>query len=191
MPPDSERAVTLTCHPETPAGALRAFSARVRRERAGRLAVSYVLEGDLDRLRVPAPRAPRMAGRLWEHTCCEVFIARKGSPAYHEYNFSPSGEWAAYAFEGYRAPRAGEQATLPPPQLAVRKSTGRLELDASISLDGLAAPHPGARLALALSAVVEDSRGALSYWALKHPPGKPDFHHSDAFALELDGGPVE
>jgi hypothetical protein len=41
-------------------------------------------------------------------------------------------------------------------------------------------------LQLALSAVVEDEQGLLSYWALKHPPGRPDFHHPDAFALELE-----
>jgi len=37
----------------------------------------------------------------------------------------------------------------------------------------------------ALSAVIEDDDGAFSYWALRHPPGKPDFHHPDAFALML------
>jgi hypothetical protein len=33
--------------------------------------------------------------------------------------------------------------------------------------------------------VVEDYRGRLTYWALEHPPGKPDFHHPDSFAIEL------
>jgi hypothetical protein len=33
---------------------------------------------------------------------------------------------------------------------------------------------------------VEDVDGILSYWALRHPAGKPDFHHTDAFALQLD-----
>jgi hypothetical protein len=33
--------------------------------------------------------------------------------------------------------------------------------------------------------VVEEKDGLLSYWALNHPPGKPDFHHPDAFVLEL------
>jgi len=33
--------------------------------------------------------------------------------------------------------------------------------------------------------VVEELDGSHSYWALRHPPGKPDFHHSDAFALEI------
>jgi hypothetical protein len=41
-------------------------------------------------------------------------------------------------------------------------------------------------LRLGLSAVIEDDNGSLSYWALKHPSGKPDFHHPDAFALEID-----
>jgi hypothetical protein len=40
-------------------------------------------------------------------------------------------------------------------------------------------------LRLGLSAVIEDIDGRLSYWALKHPPGKPDFHHPDSFALDV------
>jgi hypothetical protein len=38
---------------------------------------------------------------------------------------------------------------------------------------------------LALAAVIEDGNGRLSYWALGHPQGKPDFHHPDGFTLEL------
>jgi hypothetical protein len=38
---------------------------------------------------------------------------------------------------------------------------------------------------MGLSAVVKEASGALTYWALRHAPGKPDFHHSEAFALEL------
>ena len=39
---------------------------------------------------------------------------------------------------------------------------------------------------LALAAVVEETSGALSYWALRHPPGAPDFHHADGFVLALE-----
>src|SRR5688500_10575818 len=177
MPPEPVHAVTLTCHPETPTDAVRGMSARVRRNPGHRLAVSYLVKGDLDRVRVPAPRAPRSMDRLWEHTCCEIFIAAKGARVYHEYNLSPSGEWAAYAFDDYRARRAGEpQPQLPRPTITVRGGSGALELHAVISLDGLA-PPPHTPLALALSAVIEDSEGRLSYWALRHPPGKPEFHH--------------
>ncbi len=186
MPPDPVNVVTLTCHPETLTDAVRGVTARVRRK-PGALAVTYILEGDLDQLRVPAPRAPRVASRLWQHTCCEIFIACKGSSAYHEINLSPSGEWAAYAFDGYRLPRAEPHSAELAPQVAVHVAPGQLELDAVIRLDRLAAPYVGAPLSLALSAVVEDGGGALSYWALRHPPGKPDFHHARAFALDLHG----
>ena len=59
----------------------------------------------------------------------------------------------------------------------------RLELGAEICQRLL--PH-GRPLRLGLSAVVEDAAGKLSYWALRHTPGKPDFHHTDAFALTLE-----
>jgi hypothetical protein len=40
-------------------------------------------------------------------------------------------------------------------------------------------------LRLALAAVSEAAGGRLTYWALQHPPGEPDFHHPDGFVLEL------
>jgi hypothetical protein len=185
MPPDPVHTVTLACHPETPTEAVRGIVARVSRT-PGKLSVSYVLNGDLKRLRVPASQAPRMADRLWEHTCCEIFIACKGLPAYHEFNLSPSGEWMAYEFDGYRSRRAGEpQAEGLAPEVTVRGTASLLELDAVIRLDRLSALHSSAPLALAVSAVIEDSEGALSYWAIRHPPGRPDFHRAEAFALEL------
>src|SRR5262245_47998877 len=142
MPPDPVHTVTLACPPETPTEAVRGIAARVRRAPRGSLAVTYIVEGDLDQLRVPAPRAPRSAGRLWEHTCCEIFIARKGLAAYHEFNLSPSGEWAQYAFDGYRKPRAAESSAAgSAPQVTVRGAADRLELDAVIRLDHLSAAH--------------------------------------------------
>ena len=101
-------------------------------------------------------------------------------PGYHEFNFSPSGEWAVYAFHGYRD--GGELEIELAPGIVVRRTMNRLELDAEICHDYL---PPGRPLRLGLSAVVEEADGELSYWALRHPPGKPDFHHTDAFALQL------
>ena len=101
-------------------------------------------------------------------------------PGYREFNFSPSGEWAVYAFRGYR--EGGELDVEPAPGIAVQRKGDRLELYAQIRADIL---PPGRPLRLALSAVVEDADGTLSYWALRHLPGKPDFHHTDAFALQL------
>jgi len=102
-------------------------------------------------------------------------------PGYREFNFSPSGEWAVYAFPGYRD--GSELDVELTPGIVVRPTGGRLELDAEICRKFL---PPGRPLRLGLSAVVEDADGVLSYWALRHPPGKPDFHHTDAFALPLE-----
>src|SRR5258708_7341212 len=81
---------------------VRALRVHVRAGKAGILEIMFALHGDLARLRLPPFTALRCADRLWEHSCFEVFIAGKGSPAYCEFNFSPSGAWAVYAFSDYR-----------------------------------------------------------------------------------------
>ena len=108
----------------------------------------------------------------------------KGESAYFEFDFSPSGEWAAYAFRGYRDGGSLEDDGLAP-EIDVRCVEGKLELSVTVRLDRLPLIRPGTGLRLGLSAVIEEKDGALSYWALKHPEEKPDFHHPDSFALEL------
>jgi hypothetical protein len=167
----------LERHPASPCAALRGIEASVTRSSDGGLQLAYRLEGDLDRLRIPAPRPPRAAERLWQHTCCELFIGDAAGPGYREFNFSPSGEWAAYRFTGYRE---GALLEAPDPRIRIERAADRLELAARIGL------HRKGKMRIGLSAVIEEIDGTLSYWALRHAPGKPDFHHRDAFALELD-----
>lgn len=183
--------IELTCHARTPTDAARAIEARVARPSAARLALTFVLTGDIGRLRVPPFAAPRIGSDLWRHTCFEAFIMAAGFSAYHELNLAPSGEWAVLAFQRYREPipDASEdppRSDPPSPRIAVRATSQRLELDVRLDLDRLAAAYVRAPLRLALSAVVEDAEGARSYWALHHPPGAPDFHHADAFVLTLE-----
>lgn len=183
----------LRCHPQTYSRAVYAIEASVSCTRHGALALAYILKGDLSRLRIPPARTPSRGDRLWEHTCFEAFLSAKENSGYYEFNFAPSGEWAAYAFRGYR------NRSSPPlveghsyeregltPGITVRSEGISLKVDGIIRLDHLTRIEAGARLRLGLSAVIEDDRGVLSYWALKHPPGKPDFHHPEAFALELE-----
>ena len=146
--------------------------------------MTYRLNGDISEIRIPSVSVRRIGTRLWEHTCFEAFIAVQGQSAYHEFNFAPSREWAVYAFLGYRkrGPHVGEMV---PPWIAVRSTQNRLELDTLVRLDGLSAIHRRTSLRLGLSAVIEASDG-LSYWALRHPTSKPDFHHADGFALLLE-----
>jgi hypothetical protein len=165
----------LERHPATSCAALRGIKVSIKRK-PEKLQVAYVLEGEIDRLRIPPPRPPRVAERLWQHTCCEIFIAREGALGYREFNFSPSGEWAACSFASYRE---GSLLVEVVPEIIVRRAPERLELAASIPV------KEKERLLLGLCAVVEEANGALSYWALRHAPGKPDFHHPDAFAMKL------
>lgn len=179
------REVALACHPESRSEAVRSVAARLSRTEGGILAITYSIEGDVARLRVPPAKTPRFAEGLWRYTCCECFIALKGQPEYHEFNFAPSGEWASYAFAKYRdgAPLEDEGFN---PRIAVRRSDQKLELDASVPLHRLSAMHGRGGLALALSAVVEDGKGVVSYWALRHPDGRPDFHCRESFVLEVE-----
>ena len=173
----------LKCHPSTRTETVRATQVLVRRS-SSELQMTFRLDGDIRRIRVPPPAVPRIATQLWRHTCFEAFIAVEGQPAYHEFNFAPSGEWAVYAFSGYRngGPLPNEMMR---PHIAVRTTDSRLELDALVRLDGLSANHPRASLRIGLSAVIEASDG-LSYWALRHPADKPDFHHAAGFSLLLE-----
>jgi hypothetical protein len=170
----------LACHPETPSLAIQGIEAVVGTARGHILTLDFALEGDISGLRIPEPRSSRRVDGLWRHTCFEVFIMAEDGPGYREFNFSPSGEWAAYAFRGYRD--GVELGIELAPEIVVRQTGDRLELDAAICQDVL---PPGRRLRLGLSAVVEDADGVLSYWALRHPACKPDFHHRDAFVLPL------
>ena len=80
---------------------------------------------------------------------------------------------------------------LEPPALAGLVATSVATFVLIWRWDPISAGHPtypifyGVAIALGLSAVIEEADGNVSYWALAHPPGKPDFHHSDCLALEL------
>ena len=175
----------LIRHPHAPSPALHGVSAQATRTPEGKLAVSYSLSGDMARLRLPPPGPARIGWKLWRHTCCEVFIRARGGTSYHELNFSPSGEWTAYAFTRYRegAPLADETLN---PQIAIESTKDRLDLYALVDLARLAPEYERSPLSIGIAVIAEDEDGVLSYWALRHAPGQPDFHHADSFALQLD-----
>lgn len=175
----------LTCHPETCSAGVREIQARVSWTQDNGLALTYALKGDLTRLRIPLPQPPHRTDGLWQHTCFEAFISVKGKPEYYEFNFAPSGQWAAYRFLRYREATPFEN-DIPAPKITVHNPAVGLDLHALVYRDCLPTIWRNARLRLALAAVIEEQNGGLSYWALKHPPGKPDFHHLDAFVLDFE-----
>ena len=189
MTPDSTVARHfLLAHPVAQAGAaqdlVQELSVKIARPAHDQLALTYRLAGELASLRLHEPRPPIRSDGLWRYTCFEAFIGHAGAPDYWEYNFSPSGAWASYHFTGYREGMApllkGAQ-----PHIAQKISSDTFELSALVDLSWLAKSSAGIGLRLGLAAVIEDKARGLSYWALKHPAEKPDFHHAEGFVVEL------
>ena len=165
--------VTLFPHSTTPGGLVRTMAVEiVRRDDA--LILTFMLEGEVGRIAWPDPVEPRREDDLWRHTCFEAFIA--ADEGYVEYNLSPSGAWATYRFDSYRA------GLRPADQIGEVVSFGADETRAQLEAR-IVVPHGAERLAL--SAVIETGDGTKSYWALAHPSDKPDFHHPDSFVLDL------
>jgi hypothetical protein len=174
----------LIAHPSTPNDAVRSFGVHLRAEKPGVLVFQYSLDADMSRVRVPPFGAGGRADSLWKSTCFEAFVAPADEPGYHEFNFSPSLDWAIYRFTAYREGMSPAEIGRAP-DISVRGGDDGLELRSAVHLGDLAALREAGRWRIALAAVIEDENGRLSYWGLRHPPGKPDFHHPSAFALEV------
>jgi hypothetical protein len=178
--------VELTAHPAGAGGPPERLSVAVDWSAPSRrLELEYRLLGKLDFMLLPAPAAPARVDGLWRHTCCEAFVRAAAAPAYCEFNFSPSGEWAAWRFA---APRRDMQPVdgLEPPVIRLDRIAAGLLVRVSLDLGPITprAAAPGFQLGLA--AVVEDQRGRQSFWALRHLSDQPDFHDPLSFTLRLD-----
>lgn len=221
--------VPLTPHPDTPPRNVTGILCYFTVVSAGQWRVQFAVECTVGGIMLPAELPPRRADGLWQATCFELFVLDPRSGAYLEYNMSPSGCWAAYAFDGYR--EAMRELAVPAitvttvdaaRELAARRAR-LLELrakalalgippakvDEDLKIDEMLKvwnPDPGQRhpvrfsltgilndvnlsfaseCRLGMSAVIEEQEGTKSYWALAHPPGKPDFHHPACFAITL------
>jgi hypothetical protein len=133
----------------------------------------------LSRFVVAEPAAePARRDELWRTTCFECFLKEDGQTSYQEWNFAPSGDWAAYDFAATR--KGMRQASIAnPPYIRTEDNLTWWGLGATLSIP--AEPD----FTLALSVVFEKQNGAKTYWALRHPSEQPDFHHPDCFAARL------
>ena len=179
----------LRPHPASGASPLRALSVSGALSTTGQITLDYLLQGDLLRLRLPEPaRSPQRRDKLWRQTCLELFARRSDQEAYLEFNFSPSGDWAAYRFEGYRR---GQDA-LDQQQVGISLhplGPGQLRIQARAALPaGLVQAAPDAQdphWHLGLAAVIEAADGTVTHWANRHASARPDFHAADNFSLGL------
>lgn len=170
----------LKCHPGNPANAVDRVDVRILQREDGFWLLEYVVFDPLGRLLIPQPARPERSSNLWRTTCFELFV-RDSASTYREYNFSPSGRWAAYQFAGYRAGMRDVEIEERPEIAPVRAGGTFAQLvvveAATLAADG--------SQQLGLSAVIEEADGTISYWALVHPEGKADFHDPAGFALTI------
>lgn len=175
---------SLTCHIDTLDAAVRSVRVVVAPSPEGALYLSYELTGDLAQIRMPAPQPAIATDGLWQHTCFEAFIAVEGETRYHEFNFSPSGQWAAYAFSDYRERSAWTASQAP--HISFTQDNGHVLLEAVITAADLPLNIACKPFRLGLAAVIEAIDGNRSYWALHHPDTHPDFHHRAGFILSFN-----
>jgi hypothetical protein len=170
----------LVRHPNTPPGAIHAVEAELRRVPGGALATFRAI-GDIERLVVPPAALPVRTDDLWKSTCFECFVGGVGF-SYREFNFSPSGAWAAYQFDGHRSGMRQAPAQV---DIETSRNDKCLTVVAKIQSEFPVAAQTG------LTAVIEEKDALLRYWATSFAPGEPDFHAASVRSLLLDGVSAE
>jgi hypothetical protein len=170
----------LTPHPDIPCAAIDTVEVTVERPAPSAISLAYRAVGRIAGVFLPPPAEPLATDELWRTTCFEAFLKPEGGAGYLELNFAPSSRWAAYRFTGFREGMAAIE--IAAPRIEVRRRAGALEIDVALDLAGHLPPGP---CRLAISAVIEETNGDRSFWALAHAPGRPDFHDAVGFAAHL------
>lgn len=113
---------------------------------------------------------------LWRMTCFEMFLNPAGQKQYFEFNFSLEGAWNAYHFAGYRFPQ--------PPQVTTDFEVEQLNWKHKQLEVVLKNKTKFRKFNVGLCAVIQNKKNQVSYFALKHEGGKPDFHSASGFTLQ-------
>ena len=137
-------------------------------------------------IELPEPTAPAECDYLWQHTCCEAFVSVPNADDYLEFNFSPSGCWAAYRFSDYRVRDESFRCAFAP-QIDFKRDEHAFELTATVSPSAFLAQWSQHEVwQIGLSAVIETTDGHKTYRAMRHDDiEKPDFHLRTQFVLPL------
>jgi hypothetical protein len=170
----------MICHNSTPSFMADSINVQWKLQSEGKLWLRYHVNCDLGVILLPDPvEQPIRADELWQTTCFELFLRDCHETEYVEFNFAPSQQWAVYRFDDYRS--GMRQWPLDAPEICLDISDTHVALETTVAIPGLIT----AQTMAGFSAVIHEHNDIKSYWALKHPPGQPDFHHKDCFALQL------
>jgi hypothetical protein len=171
--------LTLIAHVDHPPAQVTSVTAAVLGYDENWLRLRWHVQGSAAVI-VPPFAGQGRADGLWQTTCFELFLQEPGGTAYCEINLSPSEQWAAYDFTGYRNGMADH--TMPQDaDCTLRRGGGMMIFDGAIRTASL----PPLPWQFGLAAVIEEAGGVKSYWALAHAPGKADFHNPACFVARL------
>lgn len=175
--------LNLMPHPASPPG-VRDLKVWASIDHAASLAavattnIWFGVGAPVDRFVIPVSEEPHRADELWKTTCFEAFLRPLGEDGYREWNFAPSGDWAAYEFTGYRDGMSPAEIGAEP-YIRMEDNFTWWALGATIAVPA------DTNWQLGLSAILEEKDGTKSYWALAHAGEKPDFHDPGCFAAHL------
>ncbi|AUB36213.1 UDP-N-acetylenolpyruvoylglucosamine reductase [Nostoc flagelliforme CCNUN1] len=148
-----------------------------------KLAIRYILEDNLKEIAIAPPsNTPSRKHELWQDTCFEFFVGIKDSARYWEFNLSPAGHWNVYRFDRYRQGMQEETAfeNLP---FNVQNQADGLILVLDVDLNKIISAEEV--IEVAITTVIKDKDGEITYWALTHRGAEADFHLRDSFIVEL------
>ena len=175
--------LNLTYHPATPPSdsEMKVWATVDHAGALGATATTNIWFGigaPAERFVIPDDPDPGRADDLWQTTCFETFLRADGDEKYREWNFAPSGAWAAYDFTAHRDGRT--DADVAAPYIRMEDNLTWFAVGATIAVPAEVTWQLG------LSAILEEKDGTKSYWALAHPDAdKPDFHDAVCFAARL------
>lgn len=157
----------LMLHQTCDLGPIKAITASITATSSG-CDAEFRFDGDIGAIKLPEPGPSVRTDDLWKTSCFEIFWQPIGGTAYREFNLSPSGRWAAYDFDRFR--EGMRDAPVDAIALSCSHNDRELVLKASVAAE---LPTPAQ---VALNGIVEHADGAMQFWALAFPPGKPEFH---------------
>ena len=173
---------SLCPHPDAPARGVSGVSVEVLpiQGNATEYSVEFYVSHD-GSLALPPMVESGRADELWKTTCFEVFLMPAGGKRYIEFNLSPSFRWAVYGFDAYRQGFRNVALAFEPEITITPETSGHFWLEAEIDVSLVGSSETK----MNLTAVIEETDGTKSYWALAHPAGAPDFHNADCFVARL------
>lgn len=152
---------------------------------SGAVVLEYRVSGAVQAIAWPSARPAANARRcddLWRKTCFEAFFSPPQSARYVEVNAAPSGAFQVYGFEHYRATPTRPAAHV---EIETALTVEAFRLTARLSTEALSSAPA---LDVSLACILQSASGEISYWALDHRGGRPDFHDRSSFVLPLTKG---